>query len=88
MKRSAGLLLYGRVDGRPRGAARSPRWAVLGATRRRCSLPKGEYEAGEDPLEVARREFAEGLGAGLLQDPVTALGETRQPDGKIVIAWA
>ena len=36
------------------------------------SLPKGEYAAGDDPLEAARREF----------------GEVRQAGGKQVVAWA
>ena len=27
------------------------------------SIPKGEYEPGEEPLAAARREFAEELGS-------------------------
>ena len=88
-KRSAGLLLYRKVDGgsevllvHPGG----PYW-----TRRdegAWSVPKGEVDAGEDPLEVARREFAEELGSGPPDGPVEPLGEVRQPGGKLVIAWA
>ena len=51
------------------------------------SIPKGEYEEGEDPLEAAKREFHEETG-------FTAAGEFRplsarkQPSGKIISAWA
>jgi predicted NUDIX family NTP pyrophosphohydrolase len=89
-KRSAGLALYRRVDGQlqvvlvhPGG----PFWASRddGA----WSLPKGEVEAGEEPLEVALREFREEIGADP-PDPQGAefLGELRQPGGKRVRAWA
>jgi predicted NUDIX family NTP pyrophosphohydrolase len=52
------------------------------------SIPKGEYDPGEDALATARREFREEVGfdppAG---DPVS-IGERRQPSGKRVSAWA
>jgi predicted NUDIX family NTP pyrophosphohydrolase len=89
-KRSAGLLLHRRVGAElevllvhPGG----PYWAKKdeGA----WSVPKGEYEEGEEPLQVALREFREELGA----DPPDAnvavdLGELRQRGGKLVRAWA
>ena len=87
-KTSAGLLLYRRVDGaievllvHPGG----PYWARKdeGA----WSIPKGEYEPGEDPLEVARREFEEELGVAPPEGTTAALGEIRQSGGKIVSAW-
>jgi len=89
-KLSAGLLVYRRGDHglevllvHPGG----PYWAKKddGA----WSIPKGEYEPHEDPLEVALREFEEEIGktppdaAGAV-----SLGELRQPSGKIVGAWA
>jgi len=88
-KRSAGILLYRVREGsvevllvHPGG----PFWARkdLGA----WSIPKGEYEQGEDPLAVALREFEEETGqepprAGLLE-----LGAIRQRGGKILTAWA
>jgi predicted NUDIX family NTP pyrophosphohydrolase len=56
------------------------------------SLPKGEVEAGEDPLGVARREFAEETGQGLERCAPgavpRALGSVRQRGGKQVFAWA
>jgi predicted NUDIX family NTP pyrophosphohydrolase len=89
-KRSAGLLVYRWVDGEPEVLLvhpGGPFWAKKddGA----WSLPKGEYEPDEDPLEVAIREFREELGV----DPPEAsepafLGEVRQPGGKLVSAWA
>jgi predicted NUDIX family NTP pyrophosphohydrolase len=51
------------------------------------SIPKGEISAGENPHDVARREFFEELGsvpAGALR----ALGEIRQRGGKRVHAFA
>jgi predicted NUDIX family NTP pyrophosphohydrolase len=51
------------------------------------SIPKGLYVSGEDPLEAAKREFAEETGFA----PVGAfvpLGEFRQPSGKIIAVWA
>ncbi len=52
------------------------------------SIPKGEYEAGEDPLAAARREFEEELGTSPPPGEVTDLGEVRQKSGKLVHAWA
>ena len=53
------------------------------------SVPKGEYEPGEDPLAVARREFEEEIGQAPPNgnEPVS-LGELRQSSGKVVSAWA
>jgi predicted NUDIX family NTP pyrophosphohydrolase len=89
-KRSAGLLVYRLVDGEPEVLLvhpGGPYWAKKDDGS--WSLPKGEYEPDEDPLEVAIREFREELGV----DPPEAreptfLGEVRQPGGKIVSAWA
>jgi predicted NUDIX family NTP pyrophosphohydrolase len=52
------------------------------------SLPKGEVDAGEDPLAAARREFAEETGSAAPGGEATALGEVRLKSGKRVIAWA
>jgi predicted NUDIX family NTP pyrophosphohydrolase len=52
------------------------------------SIPKGEYEEGDDALATALREFEEEIG----QDPPSTeplpLGELTQPGGKRVTAWA
>lgn len=52
------------------------------------SIPKGEMEAGSDPEQTARREFAEELGPGASIGPLKPLGEIRQRGGKRVIAFA
>jgi predicted NUDIX family NTP pyrophosphohydrolase len=87
-KRSAGLLLYRIRKGamevflaHPGG----PYWANkdLGV----WSIPKGEIDEGEDPLEAARREFEEETGfrpEGVFRE----LTPVRQRSGKIVHAWA
>ncbi len=87
-KRSAGILMYWRrIDPfevllvHPGG----PFWAKKDAGA--WSIPKGEYEDGEDPLAVARREFEEETGARP-DGEFLPLGEVTQPGGKVVTAWA
>jgi len=88
VKRSAGILLYRRREGRlevllahPGG----PFWKRKddGA----WSIPKGEFEGGEDPMAAARREFEEETGLRL-EGAWTPLGEVKQAGGKVVLAWA
>ncbi|HSB58045.1 MAG TPA: NUDIX domain-containing protein [Methyloceanibacter sp.] len=88
-KRSAGILLY-----RGTGAGLElllvhpggPFWAQkdLGA----WSIPKGEYQEGEDPLAVARREFEEEIGSQAPARDAIELGELAQPSRKLVTAYA
>lgn len=54
------------------------------------TLPKGEYESGEEPLAAARREFQEetGFKADPAEGDFLPLGEITQSSGKIVTAWA
>jgi predicted NUDIX family NTP pyrophosphohydrolase len=52
------------------------------------SIPKGEYEPGEEPLAAARREFEEELGVPAPAGEPVDLGEVRQKSGKLVRAWA
>ena len=51
------------------------------------SIPKGEYEDGEDPAKAAIREFQEELGIAL-ESAGTYLGQIKQKGGKIVHSWA
>ena len=51
------------------------------------SIPKGEYQADEDALEAARREFLEETGF-VARGPFIRLATLRQPSGKLVSAWA
>ena len=88
MKASAGILLYRR---RARGPEvllahpGGPYWVKrdLGA----WTIPKGEIDAGEDPLAAARREFAEETGAAAA-GAALPLTPIRQKGGKLVHAWA
>ncbi len=52
------------------------------------SIPKGEYEADEQPLQTALREYAEEIGTPPPAGEPLPLGEVRQRNGKIVTAWA
>ena len=86
-KSSAGILLWKRDKAlrvllvHPGG----PFWAKkdLGA----WSIPKGEYDEGEDALTVAKREFAEELGRKP-RGKCALLGAVRQKSGKVVTAFA
>jgi predicted NUDIX family NTP pyrophosphohydrolase len=87
-KKSAGLLMYRRRHGvlevllvHPGG----PFWAKKDEGS--WSVPKGEYTSGEDPLDVAKREFHEETGFEAFGQfvPLTPL---KQPSGKIITAWA
>lgn len=51
------------------------------------TLPKGEYEGGEEPLEAAQRVFQEETGF-IASAPFIELGSIRQKSGKVVLAWA
>lgn len=88
-KRSAGILLYDLEDGALRVLLvhpGGPFWARkdLGA----WSIPKGEYEDGEEPYAAALREFAEETGLVLSPGAPVDLGSVRQKNGKVVSAWA
>jgi predicted NUDIX family NTP pyrophosphohydrolase len=86
-KFTAGLLLFRRCGElevlliHPGG----PFWAKkdLGA----WSLPKGEIEENEEPLDAAKREFAEETGFAVSGE-FLPLNPIRQSGGKIVHAWA
>jgi len=54
-----------------------------------CSwtIPKGEIDENEDPLQAAIREFKEETGV-LLNGSFTELKPVKQKSGKIVYAWA
>jgi predicted NUDIX family NTP pyrophosphohydrolase len=88
-RRSAGILLFRRTGGNLQvllAHMGGPFWARrdTGA----WSLPKGEYDADEEPLAAARREFEEELGLPLPDAELHDLGAVRQSGGKEVTAWA
>ena len=51
------------------------------------TIPKGEFEAGEEGLAAAVREFHEETGF-VASEPFIELGSIQQKSGKMVIAWA
>jgi predicted NUDIX family NTP pyrophosphohydrolase len=51
------------------------------------SIPKGEYTDGEDPWNVALREFSEELGLPVPAGPRIDFGPLKQPSGKVVTAF-
>jgi predicted NUDIX family NTP pyrophosphohydrolase len=87
-KQSAGILLFRNREGalevllvHPGG----PYWAKkdVGA----WSIPKGEYQPGEDPETAAHRELAEETGWTVTGDALE-LEAVKQDGGKTVRAWA
>jgi predicted NUDIX family NTP pyrophosphohydrolase len=52
------------------------------------SIPKGEIEPGEEPLDAARREFAEETGTPAPAGAPVSLGEVRLSSGKRILAWS
>jgi predicted NUDIX family NTP pyrophosphohydrolase len=87
-KASAGLLLYRRVNDElqvllvhPGG----PFWERKDAGA--WSIPKGEFDAEEDPFEAAKREFREETGLAVEGDCVP-LAPLKQSSGKVIHAWA
>lgn len=87
MKPSAGLLMY-----RPRKNVEvflvhpgGPIWA--GKELESWTMPKGEYEHLETPLEAAQREFTEETGFQP-HGPYIFLGELKQLSGKMLTAFA
>jgi len=86
-KKSAGILMYRvRESGlevllvHPGG----PFWAKKDEGS--WSIPKGEFEEGEDPLSTAKREFQEETGF-LVEGNFITLTPLKQPSGKLVYAW-
>ncbi|MGE0056852.1 MAG: NUDIX domain-containing protein [Dehalococcoidia bacterium] len=86
--RSGGLLMYRIRDGELQvllGHPGGPFWTKkdLGA----WSIPKGEIDEGEEPLQTAIREFEEETGFRV-DGMFLPLSEVRQSGGKTVHAWA
>jgi predicted NUDIX family NTP pyrophosphohydrolase len=89
MKQSAGILLFRSPPTHevllvhPGG----PFWAKKDAGA--WSIPKGEYEEGDDPRACALREFEEELGSPLpAGTELVELGTVKQKSGKLITAFA
>lgn len=85
-KRSAGLLLFRRVSGLEVLLAHPG--GPLHAAKDVWTVPKGEYDETEPPLEAAYREWAEEIGHPPPPGTPLDLGEITQKGGKRVVAWA
>lgn len=88
-KQSAGIVLYRKRDGIIEvlvGHAGGPFWARKDAGA--WSIPKGEFEADEEPITAARREFEEELGIPAPEGELLELGSIKRKDGKTIYAWA
>ena len=81
-KTSAGILLYRRA-GKDLEVFLIHPGGPYYAKKDTWSIPKGEYEPGEDPLAAARREFEEETGSPV-EGEFFPLGDIRQPSGKLV----
>lgn len=88
-KQSAGLLVYRRAGEDAEvfiAHMGAPYWAKKdqGA----WSIPKGEYDASEEPLTAAKREFEEEIGQLAPSSKFLYLGEVNRQDGKNIKVWA
>ncbi len=52
------------------------------------SIPKGEFEDGEDALSVAKKEFTEETGNIIINENFIELSPVKLKSGKIISAWA
>jgi predicted NUDIX family NTP pyrophosphohydrolase len=89
VKTSAGLLLYRtNSDGLEVLLVHmgGPFWARKDAAA--WSIPKGEYEPGEDPHDTAIREFTEELGSPPPAGDDLDLGQVRQASAKTITVYA
>lgn len=86
---SAGILLHRMTASGLQvfiGHMGGPFWARK--QERAWSIPKGESEAGEADLEVARREFAEEVGSPAPEGEYLELGTFRSSSGKTLTVFA
>jgi len=89
MKRSAGILLYRLRNHEPEFFLvhpGGPFWE--GKDTGAWSVPKGEFEPEEPPLEAAKREFREETGLEISVDKALALEPVTMKSGKVIYAWA
>lgn len=88
-KHSAGLLVFRKIKldievllVHPGG----PYWK--GKELASWSIPKGEYEVDENPMDAAKREFEEEIGQCPPEGRWINLGETTTKSRKTIVAWA
>lgn len=88
MKKSAGILIYKKVKDKlqvmlvhPGG----PFWKNKDAGA--WSIPKGEFNDNEEPLDAAKREFEEETGL-TVSGKFLPLTPVKQKSGKLIYTWA
>ncbi len=88
-KTSAGLLLWRRRDGEVEVLLAHPGGPLFARKDDGVwSVPKGEHGPEEEPLDAARREYAEELGLPAPDVEPVPLGSVTLRSGKVVTAWA
>lgn len=88
-KQSAGIVLYRKQGNTVEvlvGHAGGPFWGKKDAGA--WSIPKGEFESEEEPIQAARREFEEELGIPAPEGELIELGHIKRKDGKVIYIWA
>jgi predicted NUDIX family NTP pyrophosphohydrolase len=88
-KKSAGIILYRFNNEVPEVLLvhpGGPFWAKK--DKGVWSIPKGEFDDNEDPLEAAKREFEEELGSPVLSEHFIELVPVKSKSNKIVYCFA
>ncbi|HEY9000187.1 MAG TPA: NUDIX domain-containing protein [Mucilaginibacter sp.] len=87
-KQSAGILLYRIVDGQLQVFLVHPGGPFFkNKDEGSWSVPKGEFDDNENPLDAAKREFLEETGQSISGNFIE-LTPIQQKGGKTVYAWA
>jgi predicted NUDIX family NTP pyrophosphohydrolase len=88
-RRSAGILLYRRGDDGVEVLLAHPGGPIFAKRDEGYwTIPKGEIDPGEEPWDVARREFEEETGHPAPDGRSIELGDITQKGGKVVVGWA
>ncbi len=88
MKRSAGILVFRRKSNSVEYLLAHPGGPFYAKKDESSwSIPKGEIEGSEDPLEAAKREFNEETGIKLSGEFIE-LKVVKQSGGKLIHTWA
>jgi predicted NUDIX family NTP pyrophosphohydrolase len=88
-KQSAGILLYRTVNGKLEVLLVHPGGPFF--TRKDAgiwSVPKGEFELGEDLMATAKREFQEEIGSPAPAGDYIDLGSVKNKSGKTIYVFA
>jgi len=88
-KKSAGILLFRFANSEPEVFLvhpGGPFWANKNFNS--WSVPKGEFDDDEEPLDAAKREFEEETGTTLPSDVFIQLTPVRQKSGKQIFCYA